>query len=48
MATRIVVAPKPEVFDAQGHIDSLRILDALGLDVEVLYRKVFTSGLELS
>ena len=45
---RIEVALRPGLFDAQGHVDALRVRDSLGLRVRVEYRKVFTADLGLS
>lgn len=44
---RIEIALKEGLFDAQGHIDAQRILNTLGLAVEVEYRKIFTTDLIL-
>lgn len=45
---RIEVGTKKGLFDAQGHIDAQRISNALGLDVDVEFRKVFTEDLGLT
>ncbi|MFA4819478.1 MAG: AIR synthase-related protein [Candidatus Aenigmatarchaeota archaeon] len=48
MPRRIEVGLNAGLFDAQGHIDSQRIQNALGLDVDVEYVKVYTEDLELT
>jgi len=41
----IEVALKPGNFDGQGHVDSQRILDTFGLDVDVEHRLIYTLDL---
>ena len=48
MPHRIEVGVKPELFDAQGHIDAQRIENSLGLDVDVKFNKIYTADLGLS
>ncbi len=48
MANRIEVGLNAGMFDAQGHIDSQRIHNSLGLDVDVEYVKVYTENLGLT
>jgi phosphoribosylformylglycinamidine synthase len=48
MAHRIEVGVKPELFDAQGHIDAQRIHNSLGLEVDVKFNKIYTADLGLS
>ena len=45
---RIEVSVKRDLSDAQGAIDAQRILNALGLDVEVEYRKIYSEDLGLN
>ena len=48
MPNRIEVGLNKDLFDAQGHIDSQRVKNALGLDVDIEYVKVYTEDLGLT